>query len=200
MPKTEPPPTEVAAGPSRAPALPPEERRSMIVAATVPLLLEHGEMVTTRQIADAAGIAEGTIFRAFPDKDSLITAAIDAVLDREPLERAFAEIDPDLDLEEALRQAVVLIQQRSLRVWRLASAVGPRFHDASRKGMTISPALTDLCKVHRSELAVVPAEAAQLLHSLTVALSHPSLTDRPMKPATVVHRFLYGVSKGGASC
>jgi AcrR family transcriptional regulator len=180
--------------------MPPEERRTMIVAATVPLLLEHGEMVTTRQIADAAGIAEGTIFRAFPDKDSLITAAIEAILDREPLERAFAEIDPGVDFEEALRQAVALIQERSIRVWRLASAVGPRFHDASRKGFTISPGLTDLCKAHRNELAVVPAEAAQILHSITVALSHPTLTDRPMKPAKVVQRFLHGVHKGGAAC
>ena len=43
----------------------------MIVAATLPLLLEHGELVTTRQIAEAAGIAEGTIFRVFADKDEL---------------------------------------------------------------------------------------------------------------------------------
>ncbi len=85
-------------------------------------------------------------------------------------------------------------------MWRLASAVGPRFHDASRKSLTISPALTDLCTRHRDELVVVPAEAAQLLHSLTVAVSHPSLTDRPMKAAGVVQRFLHGVSKGGASC
>jgi AcrR family transcriptional regulator len=54
----------------RASMLPPEERRSMIVAATLPLLVEHGEMVTTRQIADAAGIAEGTIFRVFADRTS----------------------------------------------------------------------------------------------------------------------------------
>ena len=53
----------------RATALPPEERRSMIVAATLPLLLEHGDRVTSRQIAEACGIAEGTIFRAFTDKD-----------------------------------------------------------------------------------------------------------------------------------
>ena len=59
----------------------PEDRRRAIIAATVPLLEQHGAAVTTRQIADAAGIAEGTIFRVFPDKDSLIRDAIGSAFD-----------------------------------------------------------------------------------------------------------------------
>src|SRR3979409_410727 len=89
----------------RAAALPPDERRSMIIEATVPLLIEHGEMVTTRQIADAAGIAEGTIFRAFADKDELLGAVIDAALDPAPLERALTTIDPSLPLPEIVVSA-----------------------------------------------------------------------------------------------
>src|SRR3546814_17138747 len=42
----------------RAPALPADERREAIIRATLPLLLEHAEMVSTRQIAEAAGIGE----------------------------------------------------------------------------------------------------------------------------------------------
>src|SRR5437763_1994285 len=113
----------------RASALPPDERRSMIVRATLPLLLENGEMVTSRQIADAAGIAEGTIFRVFADKDALIAAVIDAALDTEPLERALASIDLALPFEKALAAAIDLLQQRVVDVWRLASSIGNRFHD-----------------------------------------------------------------------
>src|SRR3954454_22165810 len=90
----------------RAAALPPDERRSMIVQATLPLLLEHGDMVTTRQIADAAGIAEGTIFRAFPDKDTLIRAVLDAALDTATLDRSLTAIPPGLSFEKAILAAV----------------------------------------------------------------------------------------------
>src|SRR5690349_9398796 len=121
--------------------MPPEERRSMIVQATLPLLLEHGEMVTTRQIADAAGIAEGTIFRAFDDKDDLIATVIDAALDPTPLEHALAAIDRSLPFRDAVEAAIELAQRRTVEVWRLASSVGPRFHDRVRRPMVDSSAL-----------------------------------------------------------
>ena len=70
--------------------MPADERRAMIIEAMLPLLLEHGEMVTTRLIAEAAGIAEGTIFRVFADKDELISAVVEHATDPASIERAFA--------------------------------------------------------------------------------------------------------------
>src|SRR5437870_3994755 len=128
----------------RAVALPPEERRETIVRATLPLLLEHGEMVTAREIADAAGIAEGTIFRVFPDKDALISAVLDAAYDSRLLDRALREIDLEQPLEGALRTAVEIIQRRLVDLWRIASSVGPRFHDASRRNLNVSEPLVAL--------------------------------------------------------
>src|SRR5689334_24075811 len=106
-------------GKQRATALPAEERRSTIVAATLPLLLEHGDRVTSRQIAEAAGIAEGTIFRVFADKDEVIAAVVEAALDPAPLEAALTDIPHGLPFEDALAAAVVIIQQRVIDIWRL---------------------------------------------------------------------------------
>ncbi|MCP5027533.1 MAG: helix-turn-helix transcriptional regulator, partial [Actinomycetia bacterium] len=73
--------------------MPPEQRRAAIVAAVRPLLIEHGEGVTIRQIAAAANVAEGTIFGVVGDKHELLTARVKAARDIEPFERSGAEID-----------------------------------------------------------------------------------------------------------
>ena len=61
-----------------------DNRRRAIVEAITPLLIEHGGGVTTRQMAEAAGIAEGTIFRVFSDKCALIHEAIKSGMDPRP--------------------------------------------------------------------------------------------------------------------
>jgi AcrR family transcriptional regulator len=176
----------------RASMLPPEERRSMIVQATIPLLVEHGEMVTTRQIADAAGIAEGTIFRVFADKDELIRAVLEAVFDPEPLDDAIRGIDPSLAFGAGLRHIVDLVQTRAIEIWRIASSVGPRFHDVARPGTVVSAPLVAWLSSHRDQLRIPPADAARLLRALTIALTHPSLAEEPMSPKRIVDLFLNG--------
>lgn len=179
----------------RAAAMAPEARRSMIVGVALDLLVQYGERVTTRQIAEAAGIAEGTIFRAFADKDELIAAVIDAAVDPAPLEAAFDALDPDLDLRGALRAAVVLLQERVFGIWRLMSSIGPRWHDHAKRPMTSSDALTRLCARHRAHITVEPPAAARLLRALTLSTTHPMMIDEPMSADELVELFLHGVGR-----
>jgi AcrR family transcriptional regulator len=175
--------------------MPAEERRSMIVRATLPLLLEHGEMVTSRQIAEAAAIAEGTIFRVFADKDALIAAVIEMAFDVEPLERALGAIDATRPLEECLVAAIDVLQQRVIDIWRLVSSVGTRFHERTHRSMADSDAMTAIFEAHRSALIVEPAAAARLLRALTLSTTHPMLAGEPMSPSDIAELFLHGCGR-----
>lgn len=110
--------------PARARPLSGDDRRSMIVDAVIPLLLEFGGDVTTRQIAQSAGIAEGTLFRAFGDKESIIQAAVDKFLDPEPVRAMMAAIDPSLPLRDKVHDILVFLQARTTGIMQIMSAVG----------------------------------------------------------------------------
>lgn len=179
--------------------MPPEERRKLLVAAALPLLLERGEMVTTRQIADAAGVAEGTIFRVFADKDELIAAVVDAALDRTNFERDITAIDAGQPLTACVEQAVEVVQRRVVDLSRLLSSVGTRFHDRARQPTTDSDALTALFECHRDELGIEPRTAARLLRSLTLAATHPMMMDEPFAAADITALFLHGASSRGTT-
>ena len=184
-----------AANSTRAVAMPPAERRAAIVAATLPLMLQHGTGVSTRQIALAAGIAEGTIFRVFPDKDALVAAVVEAAFDPAPVERALAAIDTTQPFDDQLVDAVVIMQRRLQDIWSLTTAAGVPSSPPSPKHRTTEfRALTALFEPQRAHLARPPKMAAQLLRGITLALTHPALApDQPVSPAEIVSLLLDGV-------
>ncbi|GAA0588006.1 hypothetical protein GCM10010172_86290 [Paractinoplanes ferrugineus] len=96
----------------RVPALAPEERRAALIAATIPLLHEHGLEVSTRQIAVAAGVAEGTIFGVFESKNSLVVCSIIQALDPQVTLDGLAAIDRSLPLRARMTEAAELIHDR----------------------------------------------------------------------------------------
>ena len=193
------PELKVPAPRTRAASMPFEERQRSIVDAAIPLLMEQGEQVTTRHVADAAGIAEGTLFRVFPDKDSLLSAVIDRILDPEPLEKALATIDASQPLATVVAQAAELSQRRGADVWQVISRIGKRGEAPARRPMAESPALTRVLEAHRAELTVTPRAAARNLRAITLAMSHPLLVEQPATPREIARLFLHGVAKA-ASC
>lgn len=96
----------------RAPALAPDDRRAALVDVATATILSDGEVPSTTRLAAAAGIAEGTIYRAFPSKEALLDAVVDQAFCPVPVLVALDEIDATLDLEPRLVAAVDVLQRR----------------------------------------------------------------------------------------
>lgn len=108
----------------RARPLAPEDRRDAILTAVLPLLRERGREVTSRELAEAAGVAEGTIFRAFGDKESLLEAALVQLLDPEVFRDELRRIPRDLPLDDKLTAVIEAIRARFGEVFRVMTVFG----------------------------------------------------------------------------
>jgi AcrR family transcriptional regulator len=190
----------------RARPLPPDERRAMLIAATLPLVLEHGPKVTTKQIAQAAGVAEGTIFRVFPDKEALVKAAVAEAMDPLPTIAALSGVDESLPLPERLRELTEIMQERLIAVFRLMMAIGlqgpPKDMEEQRRrsepaNARILEEVLRLLEPDRDRFRVPLTEVARMLRLLTFAGSHPLITENQFLTADeIVGVLLNGLLTG----
>lgn len=159
----------------------------------IPLLVEHGSAVTSRQIAEAAHVSEGTVFNVFADKEELIAAAVEHAVDPAPFEQAVGAIDPAAPFVARLITATELIQQRVVDTWRLVSRLGVDHHPSDHRPLPDSPALTALLASGADDVRLEAGDAARLLRALTLSLTHPLLAAEPPSADEIVDRFLHGV-------
>jgi AcrR family transcriptional regulator len=189
--------------PGRARPLPPEERRAALIAVTLPLLGQCGTRVTTRQIAEAAGVAEGTIFRVFRDKDELVRVTLDAAFDPAPALAELDKIDTDLPLRVKLLAVTSVLQRRLLSVFNLMMSLRttapPEHLDERRKSAgpahaAISDKIVGLLEPDRAQFDRPVGEVVRLLRMLTFAGSHPMITDGDLLTAEeITDVLLHGV-------
>ena len=167
------------------------------MAAAIPLIAEHGLKVTTKQIAQAAGVAEGTLFRVFTDKTELIQAAIGSAFDPEQNLADLAAIDVGLPLYERCLAITRVMQTRLVTVFKIIIAMRmapgqPKYRP--KHGSSPSPpgapgaphdprteeifkAIVRLLEPDSDEFVRPVKDVANILRLLTFSGSHPFISD-----------------------
>ena len=190
-----------------------EDRRAMIVHAVLPLLMEHGANVTSSQIARAAGIGEGTIFRAFKDKDELFDACTAEALKPDHVLDAIAEIPVDQPLEDRLVEAAEALGAHLERMGALMGALHasgrvkhrdqrPEGQSRSWKGgrresmAAIRGAMVELFTPEEDRLRLPPEQLADLFLTLLFGGRRMASDDAPTT-RQVVDFFLHGAVEAG---
>jgi len=162
----------------RASPLSREERRATIIEATIPLLIEQGAAVNSKQIAQAAGVAVGTIYSVFEDKDELIKACVKQHFDPHTAVAAFEGLAQLPSLEQRVDGIIRATQQRAAGIFALISLLdseerqnGPWRPDER----AVHHACVHLLEPFSQVLRVPPQRAVQVIRSSAFSLANSFL-------------------------
>lgn len=154
-----------------------ERNRQRILAAASALIAERGLEVSHDQIAQAADVAVGTVYRRFPDKESLVWALFAGQVDAAASSayRALEIEDPWQALTEFLADVLgTLSGSRGLRELSAGSRHGRSLAAYARE--QIAPAVTELVRrghaagvlreeVTEQDLAMIPVMVGAVIRA-----------------------------------
>ncbi len=185
----------------------PDKRRAMIVAAALPLVVEYGSSVSTAKIARAAGIGEGTIFRAFADKDALLAACMAEAARPDDTVAHLESIGLDQPLTARLTEAAEVMHGFVTRMCTIAGALAatgrlerpapsPSRDDGrspDREAGIAAPraALAALFEPDRDALRMAPERLADAFQLMLMSAGRPGAPD-PLTTEELVGLFLNG--------
>ena len=188
--------------PNRASPLPLEERKAAIIEAVIPVMIEHGAAITSRQIAEAAGVAEGTVFRAFGDKETLLREAAEAYLDPAPVRAALGAIDRSLPLQAKVELVLRVLQDRFHGVISIMSAIGRTGEDwpqlrgrPPQHGSGYSALVAEAIEPELALLNVPPEDVAPYIRLIAFATAIPAFTaEKPFERRELARLIVYGIA------
>jgi AcrR family transcriptional regulator len=181
----------------------PADRRTAIAQAALPLIREHGRATTTRQIADAAGIAEGTIFRVFGSKEEIFEEVLAAAFDPSGFLDDLRAMDTSLPLRDRMVALTTRMQRNFLGIFELLTALAlprppDRFRDKSAHQLRaeILELEAQVLAPDASAFRLPVEEVVRMLRLLTFSGSHPHISDgRIMAPEEIVDLVLDGTRR-----
>jgi AcrR family transcriptional regulator len=185
----------------------PDQRRAMIVAAALPLVVEYGASVTTAKIARAAGIGEGTIFRVFADKDALLAACLAEAAPPDDTIAHLESISLDQPLGARLTEAADVVRAYMTRMGAVIGALaaagrlerpalsepGEGGRSSNREAVFAAPraALVALFEPDRDALRLAPERLADAFQLMLMSAGRPGRPD-PLTTEELVDIFLHG--------
>lgn len=184
--------------------LPLDQRRAQIIEAVLPVVIEHGVLVTSKQLAEAAGVSEGTIFKAFGTKEDLLLAVVRADAERDDEVAAWltSGAADGIELDSLVAQIAKIAVAQSVQSFALFQALGalvkaPTDDEIERFDAALVPWITALSQ-HEDELTVSPEAAASMLRMLVFSAASGSSWSEggwgvALDPLDVARVFLYGV-------
>lgn len=185
----------------------PQVRRESIIEAAKPLLATYGTSFTTKQVAEAAGIAEGTIFRVFENKQELLVALVDAILDPSDLVTAIEALPPADSIEQRVAALVELIMANFKETGTLFMALFSRPDDQDRQALhshhnssmheqrrsTVNNAIRAGLEPFEQQLNNIE-QATFVIRSFAIFCAHPKFHDQSLTNShDIAHLILHGL-------